>query len=99
MNLPSLDQPGSASPTASLPAGVQLGPPSVTLVRAEPSGRILSTRELQKLPLTVCPTTKRIQSSRDQAMSPQTQSSGAPLALPTVCVFAPSTSTVRIVVG
>src|ERR1700683_3847580 len=91
-------QPGSASPLCSAPGGVQFGPPSLTWVRCEPLGRILSVRTL-KQPFTFCATLKSIQLSRDQARSPQNRSSSAPLALATFVGFEPSAATVQIVVG
>jgi len=60
-----------------MPGGVQLGPPSVTLVRCDPSGRSLSMRTLKQPPVTWA-TTIMIQSSLDHAMSPNVTSSGGP---------------------
>src|SRR5579872_79284 len=89
MVLESQLQPGSASPLGSAPIREQFGPPSLTCVRDVPSGRILSTRTLRQL-LTFWSTTKRIQSSRDQAGSPHCKSLIAPLALAIRCTLEPS---------
>src|SRR5271157_4906317 len=61
-----------------LTAGAAVGLPSVTWVRAVPSGRILSSRVLKQL-LVFWATTKRIQPSLDQASLPRAWSSKAPL--------------------
>src|SRR5271165_819645 len=98
MVLPCELQPGSASPLCSKPGGVQFGPPSLTWVRDEPSGRILSVRTL-KHPLTFWATLKRIQSSDDQAMSPHCRSSMEPLSLAICCGLPPSGSIVHMLVG
>src|SRR6266852_9665951 len=98
MVLPSELQPGSASPLCSKPVGVQFGPPSLTCVRDEPSGRILSVRTL-KHPSTFWAPVKRIQSSDDQAISPHCRSSMAPLSLAICRGLEPSGSTVHMVEG
>ena len=94
MVFPSALKPGSASPFCSLPGGVQLGPPSLTCVRAVPSGRILSIRDL-KQPLVYCATVKRIQSSLDHAKSFHLLSSRPSLGAPTKRGFDPSASMIQ----
>src|SRR5713101_3586877 len=90
MVFPSARKPGSASPLCSFPAGVQFGPPSLTWVLAVPSGRTLSTRVLKQPSVPTCATTKKIQSSLDQAGSPNVGSDGGPAGATISCGSEPS---------